>query len=100
MKSAHPLPPPKAIAVDVDGTLFVNGVLNTGLAEWCKERANEGFLMILWSSRGLEHAKKAAETACLSDIFTTITSKPGYIVDDKGWEWIKYTRIIRNDVDI
>ena len=87
-------PPPRVIAVDVDGTLLLRGALNKKLIEWCKQKKNDGFIMILWSSRGELHAKKAADLSGLNDIFDYIISKPGYVVDDKGWSWIKYTRVI------
>ncbi len=52
--------------------------------------------MILWSARGKAHAEQAAKISKLTDTFDTIISKPGYIVDDKGWSWIKYTKNVTN----
>jgi len=89
-------PPPNVIAIDVDGTLFRKGVLNLKLALWCKRKKEEGFSMILWSSRGEEYARKAADLSKLTDVFDHIISKPGYVVDDQGWGWVKYTKIIRS----
>lgn len=87
--------PAKVIAVDVDGTLIVGGEVNKSLVEWCKDKKEQGFCMILWSARGEDHAKKAAKRSKTTDLFDYIHSKPGYIVDDKGWQWTKYTRIIK-----
>jgi hypothetical protein len=28
-----------------------------------------------------------------------VLSKPGYIIDDLGWSWIKYTKVIRTQGD-
>jgi len=89
------LPPPKVIAVDVDGTLVVRGVVNKKLTDWCKHKKQEGFTMILWSSRGETHAINAAKLSGLCNVFDHIISKPGYIVDDKGWSWVRYTKWIR-----
>ena len=55
--------------------------------------------MMLWSSRGEAHARKYAELFGVMDVFDMICSKPGYIVDDQGWGWIKYTRVIREAGD-
>jgi len=85
------------IAVDVDDTLYSKGKLNQALVTWMIERKAEGFTLMLWSSRGKAHAIKAAKMSDTTELFDTINSKPGYIVDDKGWEWIKYTREIHPD---
>lgn len=89
-------PRQKLIAVDVDGTLFSRGKLNTDLVEWCKQKKNEGFKMMLWSARGQKHAEEAAYRSGLIEVFDTVISKPGYILDDKGWGWIKYTKQVNN----
>ncbi len=89
-------PTPKVIAVDVDGTLITNGVINEKLVRWCKKQSKLGFTMILWSSRGLQHALKAAELTGLSNTFDHVLSKPGIIVDDKGWGWVKYTKVLNH----
>jgi predicted mannosyl-3-phosphoglycerate phosphatase (HAD superfamily) len=80
------------IFCDVDGTLITSGQVNARLVDWLRLRHNEGFELVLWSSRGREHAEKAASIAGCAELFQSIVSKPGYIVDDKGWAWIKYTR--------
>lgn len=93
-KKKQKYPPPKLVAVDVDGTLIINGIVNADLVKWIKQKSCEGFKLMLWSARGEDHARKAADMAGLSDVFDFIISKPGYIVDDRGWSWIKYTRVI------
>jgi hydroxymethylpyrimidine pyrophosphatase-like HAD family hydrolase len=90
------LPPARVIAIDVDGTLQIQGKPNTRLIEWCKERKAEGFFLMLWSARGQAHATKYAELFGIADVFDLICSKPGYIVDDQGWGWVKYTKVIRS----
>ena len=88
--------PPKLIAIDVDGTLVINGVLNSKLLKWCRDRKQEGFTLMLWSARGSDYAKAAAKSCDAIDLFDTITGKPGYIVDDLGWSWIKFTKVVRS----
>jgi hydroxymethylpyrimidine pyrophosphatase-like HAD family hydrolase len=88
--------PPKVIGIDVDGTLQKNGLPNTRLIEWCRERKSEGFALMLWSARGEAYARNYAERFDVLELFDLICSKPGYIVDDQGWGWIKYMRVIRS----
>lgn len=87
-------PPPKVIAVDVDGTLLINGKIDRKLVDWCRRKKLDGFYIILWSARGMQHAIDVSRDGNIVDVFDTIISKPGYIVDDKGWQWIKYTKVI------
>lgn len=51
---------------------------------------------MLWTARGEEYAKNFVSVYGLEDLFDIVTGKPDAIVDDKGWSWIKYTRIIRD----
>lgn len=88
-------PPTRTIAVDVDGTLHTNGILNARVVEFCERQKDNGFTLNLWSARGKEYAQAAAEKFGVSHLFDDIISKPGYILDDQGWNWIKYTQIIR-----
>ena len=83
------------IAVDVDGTLHRYGKLNEPLIAWCRKQKEAGFQLMLWSSRGQSYAKAAAEELGVVDLFDVICSKPGFVVDDQGWSWIKFTRIVR-----
>lgn len=94
MIPGQPYPPPKVIAVDIDGTLLIGGQLNQSLVDWCQEKKQSGFRMILWSSRGLEYAQRFAERFDLCSIFDDVVSKPGYVVDDQGWRWIRYTKVV------
>lgn len=89
-------PPSTCIAIDVDGTLLVLGKLNERLAAIAKQKKLEGFEVILWSARGKKHAEHVASVFGVTDCFTAIISKPGYIADDRGWSWIKYTRWFRS----
>lgn len=93
-------PPPSVIAVDVDGTLQQRGRPNERLIKWCRARKEEGFSLMLWSSQGEAHARKYAELFRIVDLFDVICSKPGYIVDDQGWGWIKYTGVIEHLGDL
>jgi predicted HAD superfamily phosphohydrolase YqeG len=88
--------PQKVIAVDVDGTLHINGNRNQKLIDWCKDRKAEGYRIMLWSARGEAHARRCAESFQIVELFDLICSKPGYIVDDQGWQWVKYTKIIKS----
>jgi hypothetical protein len=87
--------PNKVIAVDVDGTLERKGNLNEKAIEWCRVRKAEGFFLILWSSRGAEYAKETAARLGVAEIFDVILSKPGYILDDWGWTWTRFTKVVR-----
>lgn len=89
-------PPTKTIAVDVDGTLHTKGVLNARVVEFCKTQKAAGFHLMLWSARGKEYAQSAAEQFEVAHLFDDIISKPGHILDDQGWSWIKYTRVIQS----
>jgi ribonucleotide monophosphatase NagD (HAD superfamily) len=94
---SQPFPPSRTIAVDVDGTLHREGEPNARLIEWCRQRKAEGFRLMLWSARGEAHARRMAEACGCADLWHVITSKPGYIVDDLGWRWIQYTRVVKSD---
>jgi hydroxymethylpyrimidine pyrophosphatase-like HAD family hydrolase len=89
-------PPSRTIAVDVDGTLLVNGRLNAKLVEFCRAQRARGFSLTLWSARGKAYAQAVVERFDVADLFDDIVGKPGYIVDDLGWTWIKYTQVVRS----
>jgi len=83
------------IAVDVDGTLHVGGRANTKAIAWLHKRKAEGYTLMLWSMRGEKHARLIANQFGCVDLFNCIVSKPGFILDDEGWAWIKRTRVVR-----
>lgn len=86
----------KTIAVDVDGTLInAFGDINQSVLKYCADRKAEGFFIILWSARGKKHAEAQAARGNALDLFDVIISKPGMILDDKGWTWTKHTRLVR-----
>jgi hypothetical protein len=89
-------PPPKVIAVDVDGTLSQAGRPNEKLIAYCRRKKADGFALLLWSSRGEAHAREMAERFGVTDLFSHILSKPGFIVDDQGWTWTRYTGVVGN----
>jgi hydroxymethylpyrimidine pyrophosphatase-like HAD family hydrolase len=86
----------RLIAVDVDGTILLSSGENQLAVAFLKSRKAEGFDLMLWSARGEDHAREVATRFGIANLFKTICAKPGYILDDKGWEWIKYTKVIRN----
>ena len=86
--------PTPMLAVDVDGTLIINGVGNTALIDYLREKKTSGTKMMLWSARGKDYAIATAKHLGVAELFGDIVSKPGYIIDDQGWEWIKYTEIV------
>ena len=88
-------PPTRCIGIDVDGTLIRNGRLNRPLADWAKEKKEEGFEVLLWTAQGKQHAERIAEMHNITHHFTAIIGKPGYIVDDLGWSWVKFTQVLR-----
>lgn len=89
-------PPCKCIAIDVDGTLVKGGKLNSRLVKLAVEKKEEGFDVILWSARGREHAERAVAEFGLEGVFSAVIGKPGYLVDDLGWGWTKYTRVLKS----
>ena len=90
----------RVIACDVDGTLHREGEPNTRLIAWLGDRKAEGFSITLWSARGEQHARNMAELCGCLGLFDHIVSKPGYVVDDLGWSWIKYTEVVRLGGDL
>lgn len=82
-------PPPEWIFIDVDGTLTPRVI------EWIRQIREGGYRFVLWSMRGEDYARLVAERFEAADLFDHIISKPGFIVDDQGWNWIRYTRILQ-----
>lgn len=94
-KDAKDYSPPRAIFVDVDGTLIsCVGQVNTTLLQFLRERKADGYELTLWSMRGREHAEAAVGHADCEGLFNHVISKPGYVVDDKGLTWLRDVGII------
>ena len=62
------------VCIDVDGTLLKKGKINKNLIDWIR----------------LNRKKFKLES-----LFDEIISKPHLIIDDRGWSWIKETRVIK-----
>ena len=84
-------PKQKWIYVDVDGTLTKN---TDNVLKWLREQKESGAKLVLWSSAGQDHSRQVAMRYDCVNLFEAILSKPGAIVDDVGWSWIKYTSVI------
>ncbi len=84
----------KVAYIDVDGTLYLNGSLNTRLVTFLHKLKSQGWEINLWSANGKQHAERAALQANCSNIFDNILTKPSLVVDDLGWSWVKYTECI------
>ena len=80
----------------MDGTLVIDGAVNTLVMEFAQERIEAGWDLLLWSMRGRKHAKHAASLAGLDDV-AICTSKPGCVVDDRGLDWLKEVDLVRLD---
>ena len=91
---------PMVIAVDVDGTLEVDGVLNDRAIEYLRDMKSKGWTLMLWSSQGQIHAAGFAEQHGISDLFEWIISKPGMNLDDRGWSWTIYCPCITGIIEI
>lgn len=85
-------PPNNSIAVDIDGTLIVDGAINARVLSFCIAR-RETHCLTLWSSRGEDYARRIAEHHKVDHIFHHITGKPSHIIDDQGWSWVKFTKV-------
>lgn len=83
------------IACDVDDTLLREGMPNPAVVLWLRKKHAAGHRLILWSARGSEHAQTAAQACEIAHLFTAIIGKPGLILDDLNWGWIKYTEAVR-----
>ena len=91
LKQKYPMP--KAVFVDVDGTLELRGMqLNTPLVSKLREMKGSGFELYLWSARGRAHAERVASKHGLTALFNAILPKPGVAVDDVGWRWCAFVK--------
>jgi hydroxymethylpyrimidine pyrophosphatase-like HAD family hydrolase len=82
------------IFVDVDGTLLVDGKLNTVAVEYLRGRASDGVELVLWSSRGEEYAREFADRFGISGMFKYILGKPGQVLDDVGVGWVRFIEVL------
>lgn len=82
------------IACDVDQTLLRDGKPNPAVIAWLRKKHASGHRLILWSARGSEHAQAAAQLCAVVDLFTVIIGKPGLILDDQNWGWIRHTEAV------
>lgn len=88
------LPRPKTIYVDVDGTLILkNGETNQDLIDFLISKANT-YELILWSMAGERHAREVADRLKITSLFSHILTKPGYMIDDDGKNWLRFTHLI------
>jgi hypothetical protein len=83
--------PTLTVCVDVDDTLIIAGELNHSLVERVAGWRDDGADVVLWSARGRRYAEGVASKHDLVECFDYIIGKPGYIVDDQGWSWIRHT---------
>ena len=44
---------------------------------------------------GEKHARNVAEKLKITDLFANIISKPGFILDDQGWQWTEHSKVIQ-----
>jgi hypothetical protein len=79
----------RCIAVDVDDTLIRGGVVDGELVAWVEAMRGRGWFVMLWSARGLDHARQAAELSGIA--WDAVVPKPGVAVDDVGWGWVRHT---------
>lgn len=71
------------VFVDVDLTLVdANGKLLSGARESLLKLKDRGCHLFLWSSVGIDYAKKIAVLHGLVDLFEGYASKPDIIIDD------------------
>jgi len=87
-------PPVRPVFIDVDGTLVIGDRVNDALVAWIREKHQQGVPLVLWSARGERYARQVAERLGIADLFDHILSKPGYVIDDLQWSWIRFTRVI------
>ena len=71
------------IFVDVDLTLVdANKNLLAGATEALTKLKDKGCHLFLWSSVGVEYARKVAALHNLADFFEGFTAKPDIVIDD------------------
>jgi len=75
--------------------ILKNRKVNQGLVARLTEKKGLGFEIIIWSFRGENHAREAAIKAGCENLFSLTISKPGYIVDNKGWNWTRFVKRLK-----
>ena len=85
----------KIIAIDIDGTLKLKFGINTPLIEALKRAKADGFQLILWSARGTAYAREFAALNFEDGFFDVIIGKPHFVADDRGWDWIRHTKLFK-----
>ena len=71
------------VFVDVDLTLVdASGRLLDGAREALQRLRDEGCHLFLWSSVGIDYARKVAAVHGLAELFEGYASKPDIIIDD------------------
>lgn len=71
------------IFVDVDLTLIdANGKLLPGATEALTKLKDKGCHLFLWSTNGLEYARRTAQIHKLEAFFEGFSAKPDIIIDD------------------
>lgn len=81
--------------VDIDGTLLrADNTIDAAVLAWINGLRAKGINCILWSIRGTDYARAIAQQHNITHLFTAIIGKPCTIVDDRGWQWARYSRAI------
>ena len=82
----------KVVAVDIDGTLWGRTGLNLALLAKLKEVKAAGYQLMLWSARGTDYARAFEAQHIEAGLFDVVIGKPMHVADDRGWDWVRYTR--------
>ena len=90
MPRNEPPPPtaPVVIYVDVEETLLhgTPPAPAAGVVPRLRELHAHGAQLYLWSRRGAEHARRAAEAAGVAEVFLAFLPKPQLVVDGEALE--------------
>ena len=86
----------RIIAVDIDGTLWMPRVgLNLALVSTLTSAKQDGYQLILWSARGTDYASRFNAEHFADGFFDVVIGKPQFIADDRGWDWIRHTKALK-----
>lgn len=86
----------RALYVDVDNTLLRNGRIVEPVVLAIRAAIGQGADVVVWSARGKEHALRAATMAGINSMVICL-AKPDAIIDDRGWAWVRYSRVLSAD---